>query len=127
MMRLKARDLVATALVAAVAVPYIGYLVRGDMPFIQDPRGMSATGLVIGIVAFWVMQRGDALDRVGKVETAVAVLSLALGIVAFVFAEAASAEGLLAVFMVSIAAVWAMKLNDHTGVLHWHEPTGEAR
>jgi hypothetical protein len=126
-MKLKARDLLATVLVLAVAVPYIGYLVRGDMPFIQDPRGMSATGLVIGIVAFWVMQRGDALDRAGKLETAVAVVSLALGVAALLFAEAAVAEWLLASFMVSIAVVWAVKLIDHTGVLHWHEPAGQSR
>ena len=45
-MTIKPRDWVATLLVAAIAVPYIGYLIRGEMPFIQDPRGMSATGLV---------------------------------------------------------------------------------
>jgi hypothetical protein len=45
MMRLKARDLVAPLLVALIAVPYIGYLVREEMPFMKDARGMSATGL----------------------------------------------------------------------------------
>ena len=127
MMRLKARDLVATVLVVAIAVPYIGYLARGEMPFIEDPRGMSATGLVLGIAAFWVMQKGDPLDQVGKVEAAVAVVSLVLGVAALAFAESASAEVLLALFMVSIALVWTMKLIDHAGVLHWHGPTGVAR
>jgi hypothetical protein len=127
MMRLKAKDLVATILVAAIAVPYIGYLVRGDMPFIKDPRGMSATGLVIGTAAFWVMQKADPLDQVGKVEAVVAAVSLALGVAALVFAETAAAEALLAVFMTSIGLVWVMKLTEHTGVLHWHGPTGVAR
>jgi len=127
MMRLKAKDLVATILVAAIAVPYIGYLVRGEMPFIQDARGMSATGLVLGVAAFWVMQHGDPLDQVGKVEAAVAVTSLVLGLVALAFAETASAEVLLALFMVSIALVWTMKMIDHAGVLHWHEATSVAR
>jgi hypothetical protein len=127
MMRLKAKDLVASVLVAAIAVPYIGYLVRGEMPFIQDPRGMSATGLVLGAAAFWVMQMGDPLDQVGKVEAAVAVVALVLGVVAFAFAEAASAEALLAVFMVSIGLVWALKMVDHAGALHWHGTTGVAR
>lgn len=127
MMRLKAKDLVATVLVAAIAVPYIGYLVRGEMPFIKDPRGMSATGLVLGIAAFGVMQMADPLDRVGKVEAGIAVVSLVLGAVALAFAETAAAEALLAVFMITIALVWVMKLIDHAGVLHWHDPTGVAR
>ena len=50
-MRLTLRDLVATILVAAVGVPYVGYLVNGEMPFIKDPRGMSAVGLVLGAAA----------------------------------------------------------------------------
>ena len=127
MMRLKAKDLVATALVAAIAVPYIGYLVNGEMPFIKDARGMAGTGLVLGIAAFFVMWWGDPLDQAGKAETAAAVTSLLLGAVALAFAEAAAAEMLLAVFMVSIALVWAVKLIDHAGALHWHQPTGVAR
>jgi hypothetical protein len=31
-MRLKIRDLVATIVVAAIAVPYIGYLINREMP-----------------------------------------------------------------------------------------------
>jgi len=79
-MRLKIRDLVATILVAAIAVPYIGYLINGEMPFIKDPRGMSATGLVLGVAAYLVLRRGDLFDRVGKAETGLAVLALVLGL-----------------------------------------------
>ena len=39
MEHLKLKDLGAHLLVAAVAVPYIGYLARGEMPLIEDPRG----------------------------------------------------------------------------------------
>ena len=126
-MRLTLKDLVATVLVAAIAVPYIGYLVRGEMPFIEDPRGMSATALVLGIAAFLVMSRGDAFDRVSKIETAVAVAVLALGVAALIFAETAAAEGLLAAFVISIGVIWAAKLVDHADVLHWHTPAGVAR
>ena len=69
------------------------------MPFIKDLRGMSATGLVLGVVAYLVMRRDDLSDRVGKAETALAGTSLVLGIVALVLAETAAAEVLLAVFM----------------------------
>jgi hypothetical protein len=116
-MRLKIRDLMATILVAAIAVPYIGYLINGEMPFIKDPRGMSATGLVLGVVAYLALRRGDLFDRVGKAETGLAVLALVLGVVALALAETAAAEVLLAVFMGSILIVWAVELLDHAGIL----------
>jgi hypothetical protein len=116
-MRLKIRDLMATILVAAIAVPYIGYLINGEMPFIKDPRGMSATGLVLGVAAYLVLRRGDLFDRVGKAETGLAVLALMLGAVALALAETAAADVLLAVFMGSILIVWAVELMDHAGIL----------
>lgn len=121
-MKLTLRDLVATILVLAIAIPYVGYLIQGDMPFVEDARGMAAVGLLLGAAAYVVLRMGDELDRVGKIETAAAVVSLGLGLVALAFAETAAAEVLLAVFMVSILAVLALELVDHSGVMHWHEP-----
>jgi hypothetical protein len=119
------RDLVATLLVVAIALPYIGYLVNGSAPFVQDPRGMAGVGLVLGFVAFLVMSGGEKLDRTRKVELGVAIVSLTLGVVALVLAETAAAEVLLAVFMASILVVWAVELMDHLGVLPGaHHPTG---
>lgn len=124
-MKLTLRDLVATLLVLAIAVPYIGYLMNGSMPYIEDPRGMSAVGLLLGAVAFLVMRSGDELDRAGKAEAGIALVSLGLGLVALAFAETAAAEALLAVFMVSILVVWAVEMIDHAGVTHWHEAPGQ--
>jgi hypothetical protein len=126
-MRLKTRDLIATILVVAIAIPYIGYLINGDMPFIQDARGMSATGLVLGIAAFLVVRSGDRFDQVGKAEVGLAGVSLALGVLALVFAEAAAAELLLALFMGSIAIVWMVEMADHLGYLPGHHPAHLAR
>ena len=120
-MRWTLRDLIASLLVLAIAIPYVGYLINGEMPFIQDPRGMSAVGLLLGVSAFVVIRSGDAMDRAGKAETAVAGVSLVLGLVALAFAETAAAEVLLAVFMVSIVVVLATELIDHAGVTHWHD------
>lgn len=50
-MKLTLRDLVATLLVAAIAIPYVGYLVNGEMPFVKDARGMA------GAVSSWVLPR----------------------------------------------------------------------
>ena len=120
-MRLKTRDLIAAGLVALIAIPYVGYLVNGEMPFVEDPRGMAAIGLVLGIAAFLVIRTGDRLDRLGKSELALAGTSLVLGIIALVLAEAAAAEVLLALFMVSILVVIAVELMDHVGVLQHAE------
>ncbi len=124
-MKLTLRDLVATLLVVAIAVPYIGYLMNGSMPYIEDPRGMSAVGLLLGAVAFLVMRSGDELDRAGKAEAGIALVSLVLGLVALAFAETAAAEALLAVFMVSVLVVWAVEMIDHAGVTHWHQAPGQ--
>jgi hypothetical protein len=117
-MKLKFRDLIATVLVVAVAVPYVGYLIRGEMPFVQDPRGMAAVGLVLGAAAYLVLGTGERFDAVGKVELTLAVASLALGVAALAFAEAAFAAVLLAVFMGSILVVWLTQLVDHAGIIH---------
>jgi hypothetical protein len=111
-MKLTIRDAVSTLFVVAIAVPYVGYLVRGDMPFIQDPRGMSGTGLVLGLAAFLTAGLfGTGL--LSRVELGLALGSLAIGVVALVLAETAAAEVLLAVFMATIVLTWAVKMLDH--------------
>jgi uncharacterized membrane protein YfcA len=119
-MKLTFRDAIASILVAAIAVPYIGYLVNGEMPFIKDARGMSAVGLVLGAVAFLVLQTGNVDDRVGQGEGVGAIVSMALGVAALLLAETAAAEVLLAVFMGSILLVYAFEVADHAGLVHAH-------
>jgi hypothetical protein len=116
-MGLRLRDVIGTLLVAAVAVPYVGYLINGEMPFIQDPRGMAATGLILGAAAFLVMRRGDATGRLNRVEVAVAVVAGSLGVIALALAETAAAEVLLAVFMVAVLGMFLVEILDHTGVV----------
>ena len=43
-MRLKSKDLLGSILFAAIAVPSVGYLINGEMPFIKDPRGCRPPG-----------------------------------------------------------------------------------
>ena len=116
-MRLKARDLVGTVLVIAVAVPYIGYLVNGSMPWVADAQSMAVVALLVAFAAYVVIQRYDPDDVTDRVEIGLEDVSLGLGLAAVVFAETAYAEVLLAVFMGSILIVWAIKLMDHAGVL----------
>jgi hypothetical protein len=50
-MRLTWKDLVATALVAAVVVPCIGYVVAGSVPFIQDKRSSAGRRRWVGVAS----------------------------------------------------------------------------
>jgi hypothetical protein len=103
------RDGVATLLVAAIVIPYIGYLERGSMPFIQDPRGLAATGLVLGLVAAAVLGPEAFRGTRGSVAAFFAVASGAVGVLTFVRAgEGALSEGLLAVFVVAVVVAWAL-------------------
>jgi hypothetical protein len=109
------RDVVGSLLFLAIGIPYVGFLVNGEMPFVQDERGMSAVGLILGAAAYLVLRKGDPLDRIGKVEAAVAIVSLALGLSALGFAETTAAAVLLAAFMGSLVVLWAVELADHAG------------
>ena len=114
-MRFAYRNTVASLLVAAILVPYLGYLVRGEMPFLKDPRGMAATGLVLGLAA--VGLAGSAVFAGGvwhRITLVVGVITLGLG-VATVWAE--TNEVLLAAFMAGIAVTFAL-----AEVVHVEEP-----
>lgn len=67
-----------------------------------------------------MIRSGDSLNDLGKAEVALAAVSLTLGIAALIWAEAAVAEVLLAVFMVSLLVVWAEDLMDHAGSFGTH-------
>ena len=116
-MKLTLRDGIASVLLAAILIPYAGYLIRGEMPFIQDPRGMSATALVLGAAAFLTAGRFTGSTAVGKVEVALTIVALTMGVVALALAETAAAEALLAVFVGTIVVVWAVQMLHHAGLL----------
>jgi lysylphosphatidylglycerol synthetase-like protein (DUF2156 family) len=107
------RDTIGAVLVAAIAVPYAGYLVNGEMPFIQDPRGMSAVALVLGAAAYLVIGRPVTSHRLERVFVGVIAAVAVLGVVAFALAETAAAEALLAVFVVSVVVAFAALLVNH--------------
>jgi hypothetical protein len=94
-MKLAWRDAVATMLVVAVVVAYVGLLVRGEMPFLQDTRGLAGTGLVLGFLAFPVLRwRGKRSDD--RNDTVFALVSLVVGVAALALDETAAADALLA-------------------------------
>jgi hypothetical protein len=108
---LKLKDAIASVLVAAVAIPYVGYLVRGEMPFIQDPRGMAGVGIVGLILSFAAW--GIGVHSVfGKVMLLVGLAALGIGIAAALVGTEGS-ELLLAIFMGAIAFVYFAETTYH--------------
>lgn len=121
-MRLTWRDAVATILVAAIAFPYIGYLINGSMPFIQDPTGMAGTGLVLGAIAAvvggWIALREGTYTRIATVT--LGVVSAVLGILALAsenLFDPTGREIVLAAFMASVAVLWGYALARHSGIV----------
>jgi hypothetical protein len=117
-MRIGWRDGLATLLVAAVVVPYLGYLARGRMPFLEDPRGVAATGLVLGAAAAAVLGRAAFRGTWGVAAGFCAIVSAAVGVVAFIRAyEGALSEGLLACFVGAMVVAWVLAELVHVGAI----------
>ena len=114
MRRLTIRDAMATVLVLAVAIPYVGYLIRGEMPFIQDPRGMATTG-VIGLVLCFVAWGVGIRSTFGRVMVFVGLGAIGLGIAA-ALVGAEGSDLLLAVFMGAFAVVYIAETAFHATV-----------
>lgn len=113
-MKLTRKDLIATLLIAAVVVPYVGYLIWGEMPFIQDPRGMAAVGIVGLLLGFMAWGLG-LRSMFGKVMLVLGVATLGLGIAA-ALVGAEGSELLLATFVGGIVLVWAVETMHDAGL-----------
>lgn len=99
------KNTAATVFVAAIVLPYVGYLVWGEMPFIQDPRGMAGTGLVLGIAAATLAVRHwFAPGAMQRATLLTGTTALGLGIAALWTQN----EILLATFVTAIVVTWAL-------------------
>lgn len=117
-MKFSIRDGLASLAVAAILIPYIGFLSNGSMPFIKDPRGMAATVLVLGAVAFLFAGRFSTATPVGIAEMVLVAASVALGAVAVLAAETAAAYTLLAFAVGAVVVTWVVQLLHHTEMIH---------
>ncbi|NIK59169.1 hypothetical protein [Kribbella shirazensis] len=111
-MRLRVRDVFALLLLVAVLVPYVGYLVDGEMPLIENAQAMASTGLLLGGLAFWVIRGGQQTWRLGKAEAGAAGLTLVLYILTIALATTSAAELLLAAFICSLLLVFTLDLRE---------------
>lgn len=108
MRKLTLRDLLATLIVAAVAVPFVGYSVRGSMPFVQDPRGMAGVGIVGALLAFAAFGRhGFGTGTFETVMVTLAVITIGFGIAALI---AETMWWLLVPMVAGLVLMWALAL-----------------
>lgn len=115
MRKLTLRDILATLVVAAVVVPFIGYSVRGSMPFVQDPRGMAGVGIAGCLLTFAVLGR----ERLGtgafeRVMVTLGVLTLGFGIAALI---AETTWALLVPMVAGLVIIWAAVLLHDAGYI----------
>jgi hypothetical protein len=108
-MRLTKKDALATLVFAAVATPYIGYLIRGEMPFIKDPRGMATVGIVGLALILVIWGAGTTFARylalIGAGVVGLGVVAASLGV--------EGSEILLAVFMGGVGLIWLIETIYH--------------
>ncbi|KOX06098.1 hypothetical protein ADK65_02490 [Streptomyces sp. NRRL B-1140] len=109
-------DILTTLIVAAVVVPFIGYSVRGSMPFVQDPRGMAGVGIVGCLLLFLVLRGGTAdTGRLAWLTWALGALALGFGITTLI---AETSWALLVPMMAALVAFWAavtVQRTEHAG------------
>lgn len=116
MKRLTVRDGVATAALLAVLIPYVGYLIRGEMPFVEDSRGMAAVGIVGLLIAFAAW--GFRFETMfGKIMLWVVAATMALGVAALLIGVEGSGL-LLAFFIGAMVLVWLAETLFDAGKIH---------
>ena len=115
MRKLTLRGILATLVVAAVVVPFIGYSVRGSMPFVHDPRGITGVGIAGCLLTFAALGR-DALGTGAfeRVMVTLGVLTLGFGIAALI---AETSWALLVPMVAGLVIIWAAALLHDAGYI----------
>lgn len=113
MRKLTARDLVATLIIAAVVVPFIGYSVRGSMPFVQDPRGMAGVVIAGALLTFAALgRRAFGTGTFEWVMVTLGVLTIGFAIAALI---AETVWALLVPATAGLVLMWALALLHDAG------------
>lgn len=108
MRNLTIRDAIATLVTAAVVVPFVGYSIRGSMPFLQDPRGMAGVGIVgVVLLAITFGPAAFRAHRTGVILTVVCLVALGFGIAALI---AETSWTLLVPMAAGIVVLWILGL-----------------
>jgi hypothetical protein len=115
MRKLTIRDVLATLIVAAVVVPFVGYSVRGSMPFVQDPRGMAGVGIVGAVLALLAFgRRALGSGAFESVMVTLGVLTVGFGIAALI---AETMWVLLVPMVAGLVLLWVLALVHDAGYI----------
>ena len=106
------RDVIATLIVAAIAVLYIDVVGGSSVGFIADARGVAATGLVFGLVACATAGESVTVSKPGVWRT-IAGLLVALLVGAGIVTVITSSDVVLAMFMALLVLLWAGSTLHH--------------
>jgi hypothetical protein len=107
-MRLTWRDAVATVMVGALVLMYIGLLANGSVGFIQGPRSMASIGLLSALV-LCPLSGIKVFDAWAGAIGILGVGTLGVGIAVLV----AESWVMLAAFMLAVVAMWALSTLHH--------------
>lgn len=110
-MERRTRLYLAGGLVAATVIPYLGYAFAGDMPFVEDARGMGFVGLVLGAAAWLVL--GIHAFGTRWLALAGAALAATLGIVAIVLETGTASSIFLGAFVAVIVAMFVIAVYEY--------------
>jgi hypothetical protein len=100
------RDVIATLIMATMAVLYVNIAGGATVAFIADARGVAATGLVLGLVACAVAGESVTVSKPGPWRTIAGFLVTALVTVGIV-TVITNSLGVLAAFMALFVVLWA--------------------
>jgi len=124
MRKLTFRDLLATLIVAATVVPFIGYSARGSMPFVEDPRGMAGVGIVGSLLAFAAFGRkAFGTGAFESVMVTLGVVTIGFGIAALI---AETVWALLVPMVAGLVLMWALALMHDAGLVAPEHAAGHA-
>ena len=98
--------MVGTALVAAIIVPYVGYVINGEMPFIKDARGMAAVGIILLLAWGLLVKTPFGEGRGAYVAGGLGIATLVIGIVAGWL----ESDAVLVPFIAGIVMLWVLAL-----------------
>ncbi len=100
------RDVIATLIVAAMAVLYIDVVGGSTFGFIADARGVAATGLVLGLVACAIAGDSVTVAKPGMWRRIAGFLVIGL-VAAGVVTIITDSLTVLTVFMAVLVVLWA--------------------
>ena len=121
--RLTWRDGVATLLVGAATVLYLGHLLSVHMPSITDVGDVAAAGLLLGFVACVVDKWTIKNTAVVRALSVLSLSAIGIGIAAM----ATESESLLAVFVGTLMTLWVVTTMAHAGVIARSHSGGRTR